>query len=197
MLVAIVMLKTFSGLPAVQHEKEYLPYLGWIQTIKPTSYLEIGAARGDTFHDTVALMPKGSRALAVDYPMQAWGLQDSRKYLERAVEDLRQKGYLVDVIFGNSQDSAVIEQVRKHDMFDLCFIDGDHTYKGVKADYDNYGLFAKYCAFHDISDRMKPNRKGELIEVPIFWNELKERNQNYLEWIDNSQLSPMGIGVIC
>lgn len=59
-------------------------------------------ARGDTFHDTVSLMPKGSRAVAVDYPMKAWGLENSNEYLERAAEDLIKKGYFVDIIYGDS-----------------------------------------------------------------------------------------------
>lgn len=189
------MIKTFSGLPAVQHEKEYIPYLEWVKSVAPKSYIEIGVARGDTFHDTVSLMPKGSRAVAVDYPMKAWGLENSNEYLEKAAEDLIKKGYFVDIIYGDSRSFEVIELVRKHDMFDLCFIDGDHTYAGVKSDYDNYGLFSKYVAFHDIADHMKANNRGEIIEVPVFWDEVKA-GRKHLEFIDGGQRYPMGIGVL-
>lgn len=188
-------MKTFSGLKAVQHEKEYIPYLHWVKSVAPTSYIEIGVARGDTFHDTVSLMPYGSRAVAVDYPMKTWGLENSREYLERAADDLREKGYAIDLIFGDSMSFEVIERVRANDMFDLCFIDGDHTYQGVYADYDNYGLFSRYIAIHDIADHMRPNNRGEVIEVPIFWNEVKQ-NKRYLEFVDKDQKHPMGIGVL-
>lgn len=187
-------LKTFSGKPAVQHEREYLPFLDFVKSLNINSYMEIGVARGDTFHDIVSLMPPGSRALAVDYPEQAWGLDNSREYLELAVLDLRSKGYIVDVIFGDSNSKQIIDEAHRHGMFDLCFIDGDHTYAGAKADYDNYGIFSKYAAFHDIADSMKKNKRGELIEVPIFWKEIKQRRKT-VEWIDNEQISPMGIGI--
>jgi hypothetical protein len=188
-------MKTFSGLPAVQYRGEYLPFLDFVSSLNITSYMEVGVARGDTFHDIVSLMPIGSRALAVDYPMQSWGLENSNKYLNAAIADLREKGYIVNVIYGDSQSPEIIKQVRKHEMFDLCFIDGDHTYKGVKADYENYGLFAKYAAFHDIADHMKPNKRGELIEVPIFWQELKQRRK-FREWVDIYERYPMGIGIV-
>lgn len=35
---------------------------------------------------------------------------------------------------------------------DLVFIDGDHSYKSVKFDYEEYGIYAtKVIAFHDIA----------------------------------------------
>lgn len=47
----------------------------------------------------------------------------------------------------------VVEQVRKTaNIFDLLFIDGDHSYEGVKADWEAYKCFLKpgsVVVFHD------------------------------------------------
>ena len=73
--------------------------------------------------------------------------------------------------------------------FDLVFIDGDHTYKGAKTDWENVGRFAKMTMFHDIVQPSCP----ELIQ---FWNELKE-GKNYKEYCYHTTGKPVqGIGLI-
>jgi hypothetical protein len=40
----------------------------------------------------------------------------------------------------------------KDRVFDLVFIDADHSYHGVKTDWINVGQYANICLFHDIND---------------------------------------------
>ena len=56
----------------------------------------------------------------------------------------------------------------KDQHFDLCFIDGDHNYQGVKTDFENVGQFSTFCAFHDIINHQVPG-------VIQFWNEIKKQ----------------------
>jgi hypothetical protein len=55
---------------------------------------------------------------------------------------------------------------------DAVFIDGDHEYDSVKADYQNVGRHAKVVAFHDCFDTFVEQLHGG---VPKFWLELKEQ----------------------
>jgi len=54
---------------------------------------------------------------------------------------------------------------------DLLFIDGDHSYAGVKSDYELYGSLVKHIiAFHDIYTAH--------IDVHRLWNEIVEKEKN-------------------
>ncbi len=69
------------------------------------------------------------------------------------------------ILHGNSHDSEIVARVREFVPFDFLFIDGDHSYEGVKADYENYSPMVKpggMVAFHDI-EGAAPGR---------FWEEL-------------------------
>jgi hypothetical protein len=56
------------------------------------------------------------------------------------------------IIMGNSHNLKVRQKVKLFRPFDLLFIDGDHTYSGIKADYLLYNSLVKkggVVAFHD------------------------------------------------
>jgi hypothetical protein len=75
------------------------------------------------------------------------------------------------VILGDSHDPATMEQLVAHldgEPIDMLFIDGDHTYEGVKADYELYSPLVRpggIVGFHDIC-----HHAGlEFVEVDRFW----------------------------
>jgi cephalosporin hydroxylase len=183
---------TRSKNPAVQVDYELKSFLAFIEKKQISNYLEIGSAHGDTFFEVVKRLPAGSKAVAIDFPEKSWGLSGSQKNLIKACGELKGMGYDVSFCFGDSKDQGIIDLVKAD--YDMVFIDGDHTYEGVKADWLNYGKMGKYVAFHDIVDSELPNLDGEIIKVPSFWNELKKQYMNY-EFVDKG--STMGIGVLC
>jgi len=84
--------------------------------------------------------------------------------------------------------------------FDLCLIDGDHSFDAVNTDFRNIGINSKICAFHDINDSIVENYPGNDGGVPRFWKEIKLEHQNkkFYEFLSHTKKSRvMGIGVIC
>jgi hypothetical protein len=119
------------------------------------SYLEVGCRYGDTFHTVGLALPDGAKCVATDLPAAKNGKRikrhtDSGVYLQRAADDLNRNGRRATVIIGDSHSSDTVRKVRALAPFDAVFIDGDHTYDGVKADWRNYGSLARIVAFHDL-----------------------------------------------
>jgi predicted O-methyltransferase YrrM len=77
---------------------------------------------------------------------------------------------------------------------DLLFIDGDHSYAGVKSDFAMYSPLVRkggLVAFHDIAGTPFHDTSG----VSNFWGEVKGSYQN-LEIIHERGRDSMGIGVL-
>ena len=78
---------------------------------------------------------------------------------------------------------------------DFAFIDGDHTYDGVRQDFFMYGPLVRaggLIAFHDIVERPAyPD-----IEVHRFWNEIKGRYPSRELIGEEGTGTKVGIGLI-
>jgi len=60
-------------------------------------------------------------------------------------------------------------------LFDFVFVDADHSYEGVKRDFELACLHTKkYVGFHDI-DQALAHPTAAPIEVKKFWHEMKEQ----------------------
>lgn len=78
---------------------------------------------------------------------------------------------------------------------DFLFIDGDHTYDGVRRDFELFApLVRRGCpiAFHDVLPHPQPD-----CEVEWFWSEIRS-GYRYLEFIDRAEGAAQygGIGVL-
>ena len=64
-----------------------------------------------------------------------------------ARESFRHDGYPVEAFL---HDPETLEWAIDQGPYDVIFIDADHTYEGVKKDWEDYGPLAERVAFHDI-----------------------------------------------
>jgi predicted O-methyltransferase YrrM len=97
-------------------------------------------------------------------------------------------------IGGNSHSNEIFNKV-KDKKFDVLFIDGDHSYEGVKQDYNMYKPLVKKggtIIFHDIAETKLHKDLG--CRVDILWNEIKTNYTNPTEILHNP--NGFGIGII-
>lgn len=137
------------------------------------SFLEIGSKFGGSLMKVAERLPRGARIVSVDLPSGTRVWPESKKSLEAAIAGLKASGYDTHLIWGDSTDPKIIEQVRKLGPFDAIFIDANHTLPYVEKDWSNYGPMGKVVAFHDIAWHRAPEWVGTRIDVPQFWDRVK------------------------
>lgn len=180
----------------LQDPVEIKAFADMVAREKISSYLEIGSKFGGSlWYVSQSLQPR-SRIVAVDLPGGTKAWRESEASLKRCVVELIDKGHDARIIWGNSQDRNVVEQVRKLGPFDLILIDGDHRMPGVTADWNNYSEMGKRIAFHDISWRRAPQWEGTRIDVPQFWEEKKAQFERFEEFKFCPTGKNNGIGVL-
>lgn len=88
----------------------------------------------------------------------------------------------------DSQDAATVELADSSGPFDFVFIDGDHTYNGVRADWLAYSPLVRpggTVAFHDTWPNFDRHEPG----VVRWVDELRHHHPS-IEWTD-----PDGVGI--
>jgi predicted O-methyltransferase YrrM len=99
-------------------------------------------------------------------------------------------GQTLHLVRGDSHEPATRDRVAAllPRPADVLFIDGDHTYHGVKRDYDSYRDLVRkdgMIAFHDIL----PHDRDASCQVHAFWREVLGTKR---EIVSPRELSPGG-----
>jgi hypothetical protein len=165
--------------------------LGWmLEHIKgKNSLLEVGSSFGGTLKRMASVMNKGAHIVSVDYPCDSTPkCLNPLDSLKDTCRKLSLLGANVNLIIGDSHDAEVVAAVRELAPFEFGFIDGDHSYEGVKLDWQNYGPLCKTVAFHDIG--------GPVEGCKRFWHELKATGQYRVEECTSHKNPKFGIGIV-
>jgi len=128
---------------AQQDEREFWPLVEEVSKIQPTRILEIGSSHGGTlfFWDQIA----GEGATIVSVCKQVGDgitldFSNAKSNLTMLKRDSHAPETLAEV------------STRFEDGIDFLFIDGDHSYNGIKADYEDYSPLVRpggLVACHD------------------------------------------------
>jgi cephalosporin hydroxylase len=178
-----------------QFKSEITELLKLYESLKANYALEIGTANGGTLFGHCRLASPNATIISVDLPGGKFG----GGYPDWKVPLYKQfasKGQNLNLIRASSHEASTINQVKdilKGNKLDYLFIDGDHTYEGVKKDFDLYSPFVKkggVVVFHDVVPH-----DGSSCKVDEFWNEIKLKHR-YKEFIDSPTQTCFGVGVI-
>jgi predicted O-methyltransferase YrrM len=178
-----------------QLRDEIAAFIEQIAARRPQAVLEVGTEMGGTlFLLTLAASPDAT-IISVDMPVRGFGGYPRWKaaYFRRFALPSQQ----LHLLRANSHSFATLQGVRAllvNRPLDVLFIDGDHSYGGVRADWEMYGPLVApggVVAFHDIV--LHPPATG--CDVHVFWQELK-KEFSHQEIVADSRQSWGGIGMI-
>ena len=131
---------------APRYPEKYLTKL--INDIKPKRILEIG-----TFNGIVtaffAQFNEVEEVITID-------IEDKRKRNWRVWENNKVESKIKYIIIKSDEDKRNV--VNNLGNFDLIFIDGDHSYKGVKTDFEICKGKSPYILFHDFGTNPEVTR---------------------------------------
>lgn len=173
---------------------ELMQLVNLYRGLEPQRVLEIGTEIGGTlWHWLQHAVPP---ALVVSVDDMASLNHEQKENLPGIWQAWCPAGVKLEVITANSRDPGIIAKVSVLlPEVDFLFIDGDHTYDGVKADWMNYGPMVRpggLVAFHDL---ITPEF-GKHVKVPELWKEIREAGYPTCELFADPGESWGGIGVV-
>jgi predicted O-methyltransferase YrrM len=167
-----------------------------VSGLQPKNALEIGTWAGGTLFMTCRVADSGATIISVDLPGGRFGRGYvwPRKFVYRS---FARKNQALHLLREDSHDVKTCDRVRsvlRGRPLDFLFIDGDHSYDGVRVDFEMYAPLVRtggIVAFHDIA---KHPPQAEC-EVDRFWNEIKLKYR-HTEIIKDPLQGWAGIGVL-
>ena len=196
-----------------QVKEEITKLLQIIQKISPKVVLEIGTANGGTLFLFTRIADPRATIISIDLPEGSFGggYLASKIPLYKSFAGVEQKMWLIGADSHDLQSLAKVMRILGRKKVDFLFIDGDHTYQGVKKDFQMYSPLVRQegiIALHDIV-RHSPQTLCE-VDVPHaehggflhpypkankFWNEIKH-DFRHIEIVKNNNQYWAGIGVL-
>ncbi len=198
--------KKFSSLfKPIQVESELKSLLKIFKVNQPKTVLEIGTANGGTLFCFTKLSPDDAIIISIDLPQSALGEIFHNKTIPISIYKSFAKPNQQLFLLRNDSHSLEtlksLEAILSNRKLDFLFIDGDHSYEGVKKDFEMYGPLVRaggIIAFHDIVPLQKNYDQKQMDRTKVvsdFWQEIKNQYQ-VIELVENWNQGWGGIGVI-
>lgn len=164
---------------------------------RPKTVVEIGTAQGGTLILWCRQADPQATIVSIDLPggIHGGGYPYWKSWIYQRFPLTTQKLHLLRGDSHQPEMRARLKSVLPGDgLVDFLFIDGDHTYNGVKADFEMYSGLVRpggLIAFHDICKHPAALN----CQVDRFWQEVKNERRTR-EFVHDSNQGTCGIGVI-
>jgi cephalosporin hydroxylase len=179
-----------------QIRSELLQLAEVVDRLRPKAVLEIGTAEGGTFFLWCKLASEDATLISIDLPRGRFG----GGYPEWKVPfymKMAKSGQKVTLLREDSHEPATLKKIMDilngHEI-DFLFVDGDHSFEGVKRDFEMYSRFVRsggIIALHDIVP--SPIESG--CEVSKFWSEVKT-TYRHSEIVESYFQGRRGVGLL-
>lgn len=201
---------------ALQHRDELQDFVRFLRTSEPESALEIGTFQGGTLWVWARALGDLRYIACIDKPV--WNQMIHRR--RRELFPTFSEDVQIDLHFGDSHADSTYEEVASAigEDVDFLFMDGDHSYEGVKQDFEMYRRVVGdtgIIAFHDIKRHAEgPREKSRRLRhsenlrdyhvsvglqrwngVSTFWEEIRNEYTTR-EFLSHPKQMGAGIGVI-
>jgi len=190
-----------------QIEEEFRALIGFVADRRPRTLLEIGTADGGSLFAHTRVAPADALIISIDLPDGPFG-GGYPSWRIPLYKSFVRPGQHLELLRADSHAPATaarLAEILGGRRIDYAFVDGDHSYRGVKRDFDLCRRFAAesaVIAFHDIVT--KPNSAytaeadsstHEQWAVHDFWREIKHHFPHW-EYIRDRAQEGYGIGVL-
>lgn len=184
----------YARIHAVQNRREILGLAARVRQLDPKVVVEIGTFKGGTLF-IWCRVASPRQVISIDLPGGDYGGgydgRRGRLYREFLADREGAEMVLLRDDSHHPRTLAALAKSLAGAPIDFLYIDGDHRYDGVKADFEQYSPLVRpggLVAFHDIITRQGSH------EVHRFWPEIKERYRHE-ELIDNPE-GNKGLGLL-
>lgn len=177
----------FANIGISQDREEFVAFVKFLEGIEIKNILEIGTYKGGSL--SVFSQIASGKKISIDLTANMDYDVPARNAMLRKLDS---NIHLINADSHLESTRNIVRTILNGELLDVLFIDGDHSYSGVRQDLFMYSRYVKpdgYIVFHDIKDSEFHRNQG--CYVNRLWKELQGDKRE----IVNANIDWGGIGI--